>query len=140
MHQRNFGDVAVTTARVVFAGVFLVNAAGLSADFPNVSQLMAGKGIPAAGAALAVTIAAWAAGGLCLLAGYRLRWTATSLAVLMLPVTVGMHAPWAADPASFQNELNHFLKNLGFIAGLLALAAAPAAEPGRVVHPREATS
>jgi len=131
MNQPAFGGLPATAARVVFAGLFLVNAAGLSAGFAQVAQLMAGKGIPMAGVALALTIAAWIVGGLCLLVGFRLRWSATILALWMLPVTLGMHAPWSADAANFQNELNQLLKNLGFIAGLLALAAVPADGPTR---------
>ena len=124
--QASFESLAPAVARVIFAGIFLVNAAGLSAGFADVVRLMAAKGVPVPGVALVATIAAWLIGGACLLLGFRLRWVAMALAALMVPVTLAMHAPWAADASSFQNELNQLLKNLGFIAGLLVLAAAPA--------------
>lgn len=126
MNQENiFQGMAPLLARVLFAGVFLANAAGLSGAFSEVVGMMAAKGLPAPGVSLALTIAAWLVGGLCLLAGWRIRLAATVLAALMVAVTLGMHAPWTADTVAFQNELNQFLKNLGFIAGLLALAAGP---------------
>ena len=112
-------------ARVLFAAVFLVNAAGLSGAFADVVRLMGAKGLPAPAPLLALIILAWVVGGMSLLAGFRVRLAATTLALLMVPVTLGMHSPWTADATSFQNELNHFLKNIGFIAGLLCLAAAP---------------
>lgn len=124
--QEIFEGIFPLLARVTFSGVFLANAAGLSGAFREVVTMMAVKGVPAPGVMLGVTIAAWLVGGLCLLAGLRVRLAATALALLMIPVTLGMHAPWTVDAAAFQNELNLFLKNLGFIAGLLALAAAPA--------------
>ncbi len=126
MKQKNFFEgMAPLLARLLFAGVFLSSAAGLTRAFPNVVRVMMTKGVPAPDAILGLTIAAWLIGGLCLLVGFRVRPVATVLALLMIPVTFGMHAPWMADAASFQIELNNFLKNLGFIAGLLALAAGP---------------
>ncbi|WP_093023115.1 hypothetical protein [Variovorax sp. OV700] len=47
------------------------------------------------------------------------------LALLLVPLTLGVHAPWLADAASFQSELNHCLANLAFIGGLLCTAVAP---------------
>jgi putative oxidoreductase len=140
--QTIYQDIVPLLARVIFAGVFLANAAGLSGAFPDVVRMMAAKGLPAPAASLVLTIAAWLVGGLCLLAGWRIRLTASVLAALMFPVTLGMHAPWTADAVSFQNEVNQFLKNLGFIAGLLALAAGPAgllAMDGKGVRGRAAT-
>lgn len=137
-----FEGMAPLFARMLFAGVFLSSAAGLTRAFPNVVRVMTAKGVPAPDAILGLTIAAWLIGGLCLLAGFRVRLVATALALLLIPVTLGMHAPWTADAASFQNELNNFLKNLGFIAGLLALAAGPAgllAMDGKGVRGRAGT-
>jgi len=119
------GGIAPFIGRLLIGGVFLVNAVGLSGAFTQVAQMMATKGVPAAAALLALTIVAWLIGGVCLVAGYRVRTAAPVLAMLMVPVTLGIHAPWTADAASFHNELNHFLKNLGFIGGLLCVAAAP---------------
>jgi hypothetical protein len=55
-------------ARLLFSGVFLATAAGLSSDFPEIVRMMAIKGIQVPGALLGLTIAAWLIGGLCLLA------------------------------------------------------------------------
>jgi putative oxidoreductase len=38
-----------------------------------------------------------------------------------VPVTLIFHGFWHADAAEFQNQLNHFLKNVAIFGGLLAL-------------------
>lgn len=108
--------------RLLIGIVFLVNAVGLMGAFSGVVGMMAARGLPVPHALLGITIVAWLAGGLCLVAGHWVRSAALALALLLVPVTLGMHAPWSADAASFQNELNHLLTNLGLIGGLMCAA------------------
>ncbi|AQV94167.1 DoxX family protein [Cupriavidus necator] len=116
-------DTAALVGRILIGGMFLANSAGLSANFAAVARLMAGKGIPLAPWLLALAIALWVLGGLSIVVGYKLRWCAVVLACALVPVTLCMHAPWNADAASFPNELNHFLKNLAILGGVLYVAA-----------------
>lgn len=114
--------------RLLIGVVFLISGFGLSASFGATVAMMATKGIPMAAALLGVVNVAWLVGGCCLIVGYRVAWVASALAFLLVPVTLGVHAPWLADAASFRNELNHSLANFALVGGLLCTAIAP---PGR---------
>ena len=77
--------------------------------------------------AAVVAIVVEVAGGLALIAGYRVRIAALALAAFTLVASVFFHAYWAApaDQAFMQQLL--FFKNIGVIGGLLVLASqAPA--------------
>src|SRR6516225_9853354 len=109
--------------RLLMGGMFLVNAVGLIGAFPDVAQLMKHKGIPFDTPLLAVTIAVWLIGAFSIISGYRIRQISLLLIIVLIPVTVGIHAPWNAVQADIQNQLNHFLKNIAIIGGLLYMAA-----------------
>lgn len=111
--------------RVVIGAFYVVNGIGLLMNFSSVTELMRLKHVPFASALLVLVISLWLAGGGCIVAGYRARQAALALLAVTIPVTLGIHAPWLADAANFQNELNHFLKNLAILGALLLLAAAP---------------
>jgi putative oxidoreductase len=113
---------AYPVGRGVIGLVYLANGVGLAKDFSSVVQLMGLKGVPLSPLLLALTIAVWWAGGVCLIAGFRVRWAALTLLVWTIPVTAFIHNFWAADPQSFQNELTHCLKNVAILGALLCIA------------------
>jgi putative oxidoreductase len=115
-----FGPLA---GRILIGGLYITSGLGLMGAFGPVSGLMAAKGVPLPAVLLTITIAAWLVGGVCIVLGYRVRPASLILAAITVPVTYCIHAPWGAEPAAFQNELNHFLKNLAIIGGLLYVAA-----------------
>jgi len=41
--------------------------------------------------------------------------------VFLVPVTLIFHGFWHADAAEFQNQLNHFLKNVAILGAMLAI-------------------
>ncbi len=110
---------APLTGRVLMALIYVVNGIALLFMFEDIAALMAGKGLPMTDTLLALTIAIWLIGGTALIIGWQVRAAALVLLVLTLAVTVVFHAPWSVEPAQFQNELNHFLKNLALVGGLL---------------------
>lgn len=85
--------------------------------------MMAARGVSAPMPLLSLVILAWLAGSVCVIFGWRFRLAATMLFLLTLLVLVGIHGLWNADPASFENELNHFLKGMAMLGGLAYLAA-----------------
>ena len=124
MSESGFVDrVGPVIGRLLIGGVFAISGIGLIAGFGPVSQLMAAKGVPAPSVLLGVTIAVWLVGGGMLIAGYRQRFAGLALSAFMVPVTLYVHGPWSAAPHEFQNELNHFLKNLAILGALLFIAA-----------------
>ena len=61
--------------------------------------------------------------GLALLVGWKTRWAAWLLALFVLIATFMAHRFWEFDAAQQANQMNHFLKNLAIIGGLMFVAA-----------------
>ena len=120
--------VAPAAARIIMGLFYWVMAAGLAKDFKIVTGLMAAKGVPAQPPLLVVTIGVWIVGGAALILGRGVIPSALVLLVLTAAVTPVMHNFWQAEPAMFASELQHFMKNIAIIAGLLALIAIEAAK------------
>ncbi len=66
--------------------------------------------------------------GLVVASGWKLAWTAALAALLMLADAIGSHPFWSVAGAERGAQLLHFMKNIGFIGGLLLLALTA---PGR---------
>jgi putative oxidoreductase len=58
-------------------------------------------------------------GALALILGWRAQQAALGLILFIIPATLLFHAFWSADTANYQNQLNHFLKNLAIMGGML---------------------
>jgi putative oxidoreductase len=98
---------------------------GLSALFieAGIGKLMAPSasigyiedaGLPFPILALATAILVEIVGALALLSGYRVRWTAATLALFCVATAAVFHANW-----SDHDQLIHFLKNMAVAGGLL---------------------
>jgi putative oxidoreductase len=62
-------------------------------------------------------------GALLLITGWRTRWVAWLLIAFVAIATGMAHRFWEFDAAQQANQLNHFLKNVALIGGLLFVAA-----------------
>ena len=89
--------------------------------FAGVAGWMASMGLPFASLLLAATIALEVGGGLALATGFQARWASLALALFLVPVTLIFHAFWGAGAAEFQNQLNHFLKNVAILGAMLVI-------------------
>jgi len=113
-------------ARILLAAIFVISGVRKIMAFPIVSQMMAGAGFPYSDAFLVATIALEIGGGLMLAANLRVAYVAWALAAFTLvagSIFHGFWHKWSAPPPEFNNELNHFLKNLAIVGGLLMVAA-----------------
>jgi putative oxidoreductase len=108
-------------ARALVGVLFLASGINKILGFGYVAGWMNSLGIPAAGLLLAGAILLEIAGGLALVTGFQAKTAALALALFTVPVTLIFHGFWHADAAEFQNQLNHFLKNVAIFGGLLAL-------------------
>lgn len=63
-------------------------------------------------------------GAILLILGWKARWAAWLLALFTLIATFAAHRFWEVDPAQYANQMNHFLKNLAIVGGLMFVAAA----------------
>lgn len=112
-------------ARCLLAAIFVISGVRKVLAFGPVSGMMAAKGFPMPDAFLAATIVLEIAGGLMLIANWNARYAAWALAAFTLAAGSIFHGfwhVWDAPPPVFNNELNHFLKNLAIVGGLLLVA------------------
>src|ERR1700722_3514175 len=107
-----------------FAGRLLIGLpfamSGLSklAAYGATTGMISAVGLPFPPLAFAVAVAVELGGGVLLLAGYRVRFVATAMAVFALATAVSFHSNFAD-----QNQMIHFLKNVMMAGGLLQITA-----------------
>ncbi|MEM5427724.1 DoxX family protein [Cupriavidus oxalaticus] len=109
--------------RALLGSIFLISGALKIVGFAGTAAWMASAGLPLASVLLVMTIAIEIGGGLTLITGWNARWGALTLALFLVPVTLIFHGFWSADAANFQNQLNHFLKNVSILGGMLTVFA-----------------
>jgi putative oxidoreductase len=80
-------------------------------------------GFPVPVATTWLSIIVHSAGGIFLIIGWKTRWTAWLLLVMVLIATAMAHRFWQFDATQYANQLNHFLKNLAIVGGLLYVIA-----------------
>ncbi len=94
---KQFGPLA---GRIMLALIFLISGYAKIGDFSASAGYMASKGIPFAEVALALAIF-----------------------LFVIPATLIFHNFWAMEAAQFQSQLNHFLKNVCILGGMLYIMA-----------------
>lgn len=119
------GAHAITTplvpvARALFAAIFL--SAGPSHFSPGTIGYARAAGVPFASFLVPAAGVLAFLGGASVLVGWRARLGALALVVFLVPVTLTMHAFWAADPTTRPLQFAMFMKNLGLLGGALLIA------------------
>lgn len=109
--------------RALIGFLFVVSGINKILGFSYVAGWMASLGVPLASLLLSGAIALEVGTGLMLIAGIKADYAAAALALFLIPVTLIFHAFWSADAASFQNQLNHFLKNVAIFGSVLMVFA-----------------
>lgn len=109
--------------RILLVLLFLLSGYNKVAGFSQTAGYMASKGLPMIEVLLVLSILVELGGALMILLGWRARWGALALFLWMIPVTFIFHNFWAMDPAQMQNQMNHFMKNLAIMGGLLYVMA-----------------
>lgn len=110
-------------ARALMAVIFVVAGVRKLMTYGATLGYFAKLGIPLPEVVLPLTIALEVGGGLLLVAGWRVRWVASALAIFTLATAFTAHAFWSADAAQFAGQLNNFLKNVAMVGGFLLLIA-----------------
>jgi len=116
-----------TTTRLYSAGrsllgvLFLLSGIFKISGFAGVAGWMSSAGLPLASVLLTLTIAVEVGSGLTLITGWNARWGALVLALFLVPVSLVFHNFWSADAANYQNQFNHFFKNIAILGGMLVV-------------------
>lgn len=114
--------VGLLIGRIQLGLIFMISGIGKIGKFAAVAGFMSSKGMPMSELLLVATIALEILGGLAIMIGWKARWAAAAIFLFLIPTTFIFHPFWNADPASYQNQLNHFLKNLAIMGGMLYVA------------------
>ena len=123
MNQSNQYLFALS-ARILLASLFIVAGLNKMMNFQATAGFMASAGVPLTSLLLVLTIVLELFAGTMILIGYHARLAAALLVLFLIPVTLIFHNPLTAtDPAMVQQQMNHLLKNLAIIGGLLHLMA-----------------
>lgn len=109
--------------RILLSLVFLIagyrKLMGVAASAGYLAKL----GFPMPEVMVWVAIAIELGGAILLILGWKTRWAAWLLALFTLIAAFAAHRFWEVDPAQYANQMNHFLKNLAIIGGLMFVAA-----------------
>ena len=115
-------SIGLGLGRLLMSVIFILSGFQKLMHFSQVASMMAGKGIPLASVALALSITIEIGGGLLLIIGYKVRYVAIVMALWMVPVTLTFHNFWAYQGDAREMQMVNFLKNLAIIGGLLVAA------------------
>jgi putative oxidoreductase len=111
------------TGRWLLAALFLVAGVRKILIWGGQVAYFTKLGFPAPELMTVLAIAIEIGCALMLIAGWKTRWAALLLALFVLIATFMAHRFWEFDAAAQANQLNHFLKNVAIIGGLLFVAA-----------------
>jgi len=125
--------VAPLLTRVLVAPLFLVSAIRSLGAVSGTGGYLGRLGVPMPEVMAWVVIAIEIMGAVLLILGWKTRLAAWVLAAFVVVATLLAHRFWAVDSAQYVNQLNHFLKNLAILGGLVLLAAHG---PGRLAFDR----
>ena len=110
-------------ARILLAALFLVSDVRSLVAVAATSGYFARLGVPMSDVVTWVVIVFEIVGAIMLIVGWQTRLAAWGLAAFVVVATVLAHRFWEVDPGQYVNQLNHFLKNVAIIGGLLLVAA-----------------
>ncbi len=109
--------------RILLSLMFIISGWGKITGFAGTAGYMASKGMPFPQLLLVGAIIVELGGGLMLLFGWNTRLAALAMFLFIIPTTLIFHNFWAADAASVQNQMIHFMKNVTIMGGMLYVMA-----------------
>ncbi len=118
-----YNPIIPLVGRIFIGLIFLVAGVRKLMGFAGTVAYLAKLGFPAPEVMAVIAIIIEIGGSLLLIAGWRTRWAAWLLVLFVVVAAFAAHRFWEiTDPGQFNNQMNHFLKNLSLIGGLLYVA------------------
>jgi len=114
---------AAPVGRLLLSTIFLLSGAMKFANWQMFTDMMASKGMPFVPFFLTAAALVELIAGLSVLLGCQARLGAFALFLYLIPTTLIFHDFWAYQGAAQQDQMQHFLKNLAIMGGLLAIVA-----------------
>lgn len=117
----NSANVVALVGRILLALIFVNAGFHKIGGFEGTVGAIASKGLPMPQVLAALTVALELLGGILLIVGYKVRWVALAFFLWLIPTTFLFHKFWGIDAAQVQNQMNHFMKNVSIMGGMLLL-------------------
>jgi len=118
-----YNPIIPLVGRIFIGLIFLVAGVRKVMGFAGTVAYLAKLGFPAPEVMAVIAIIIEIGGSLLLIVGWRARWAAWLLVLFVAIAAFAAHRFWElTDPGQFNNQMNHFLKNLSLIGGLLYVA------------------
>ena len=109
--------------RILFSMIFILSGIGHLMQLEQTAAYAQSKGLPAPKAAAALSGLVIFFGGVLILIGWTRFIGAGLLCLFLFPTAFLMHPFWKeTDPATKQNEMAHFMKDLSLAGSALLLA------------------
>ncbi|MEE8056056.1 MAG: DoxX family protein [Gammaproteobacteria bacterium] len=105
--------------RILLAAIFIVAGMNKLLNFGGTAAYMESAGLPMVEVLLVATIVIELGGGLMIALAWNARWAALAIFLFIIPVTLIFHDFWTVEGQEMQNQLNHFMKNLAIMGGML---------------------
>lgn len=112
------------TGRILVALLFLVSGVGKLGASAAIAGVLASKGLPQPQLLVFAAASVEILGAIALIAGFRLREAAAVLIAFSLIATAIFHQFWTFEGMERVNQMNHLLKNLAVVGGLILLIGA----------------
>ncbi len=109
--------------RLLMAAIFLIAGIRKALMYAGTVGYFTKLGFPMPEVFTVLAIAIEIGAAILLIVGWRTRWAAWLLALFVVIATFMAHRFWEFDAAQQANQMNHFLKNLAIIGGLMFVAA-----------------
>jgi putative oxidoreductase len=109
--------------RILMGVLFLVAGLMKAFNIAGTTAYMTRLGFPIPEAMAYLSTLIELAGGALLIIGWQTRKVAWFLVLYLLVATGAAHRFWEYDQAQRVNQINHFLKNLALMGGMLFIAA-----------------
>lgn len=116
-------SLTALVGRLFLSAIFLFSAAGKLADWSGTTHHMAEKGMVATSFFLLGAIALELFGGLSVLLGFLTRYGAAALILFLAVATPIFHDFWVEDGTARMNQMQHFMKNMTIMGGVLIVGA-----------------
>jgi putative oxidoreductase len=114
--------LVLLVGRVLIAAIFLNAGVRKLLGFAGTVGYFTKLGFPAPELFAVLAIVIEVGSSILLIIGWKTRWVAWLLALFVLIAALAAHRFWQFDAAQYANQMNHFMKNLAIIGGLLFVA------------------
>jgi putative oxidoreductase len=115
----NSTSVKPLIGRILISLIFLVSGSFKVMAYSQMVGAAGAKGLPLPGVAIACAAAIEILGALAMLAGFQVRVVAWVWILYLIPVSFAFHSFWKMQGMEQQDNMVHFMLNLGLMGGLL---------------------